>query len=179
MRRGASAPAASRQREEWGVSDFENLQNLDDRELRDVARAALEAHNGIDADYITVNVIDGAVTLEGRVGTDYEQRVAERVLTDVVGFEAVTNNLVVQAIHRAESPMDIHEHLADEERTEGLLLGDRAVPLSPEAEMLEEDLDARLSGTSDMGRAIADGTPWIPPESATQEGLDGAAGEDH
>jgi hypothetical protein len=161
------------------ASDFENLHdldNLDDRELRDVVRSHLRAHNGLDADYITVNVENGSVTLEGRVGTDYERRVAEHVLTDVLGLE-VNNALVVQAIHRAESPIDIDEHLVEEERTEGLLLGDRAVPLEPQQEQAEEDLDARLFGTSDVGKAIAEGTPWIPPESSTQEGLEGTAGE--
>jgi hypothetical protein len=167
-------------------SDFENihdLDDLDDRELRDVVRSHLRAHHGIDADYITVLVQDGAVVLEGRVGTDYERRVAEHVLTDVLGLASVRNDLVVQAIHRAESPSDIEDHLVDEERTEGLLLGDRPVPLSPEAEGLEEDLDARLWGTSDIGKAIAEGTSWNPPSSPTQEGLEGtgggASGEDH
>jgi len=169
------------------ASDFENIHDLgdlNDRELRDVVRSHLRAHNGLDADYITVQVDNGSVTLEGRVGTDYERRVAERVLTDVVGIAEVKNNLVVQAIHRAESPLDMDEHLVEEERMEGLLLGDRAVPLDPEAEGVEEDLDARLWGTSDVGKAIAEGTSWIPPESPTQEGLEGTAGggtpgEDH
>ena len=164
------------------MGDFENLHSisdLNDRELRDVVRSHLRAHNGLDADYITIQVQDGVVTLEGRVGTDVERRVAERVLTDVLGIQHVENALVVQAIHRAESPMDIDDHLVDEERTEGLLLGDRAVPLSPEAEHLEEDLDARLGGTTDIGKAIEEGTAWIPPESPTPEGMDGGlAGED-
>jgi hypothetical protein len=168
------------------ASDFENINNLedlDDRELRDVVRSHLRAHHGIDADYITVLVQDGAVVLEGRVGTDYERRVAGHVLTDVMGLENVRNDLVVQAIHRAESPEDVEDHLVEEERNEGLLLGDRAVPLSPEAEGAEEDLDARLWGTSDVGKAIAEGTSWIPPELPTQEGLEGTgggtSGEDH
>ena len=169
------------------MPSFENLHDLgdlNDRELRDVVRSHLRAHNGLDADYITVQVENGTVVLEGRVGTDYERRVAERVLTDVMGLVDVRNDLVVQAIHRAESPLDMEDHLVEEERTEGLLLGDRAVPLDPEAETLEEDLDARLYGTSDLGKAIADGTAWIPPESPTQEGLEGTSGggtpgEDH
>jgi hypothetical protein len=169
------------------ASDFENIHDLDDlndRDLRDVVREHLNAHNGLDADYITVKVESGEVTLEGRVGTDYERRVAEHVLTDVLGLAAVKNDLVVQAIHRAESPLDMEDHLVDEERSAGLLLGDREVPLSPETELLEEDLDGTLFGTSDIGKAIADGTPWIPPESPTQEGLEGTAGgstpgEDH
>ena len=168
-------------------SEFENIENvddLDDRELRDLVRAHLSAHNGLDADYITVRTDDGAVVLEGRVGTDYERRVAEHVVTDVIGIADVRNNLVVDANHRAESPLDMDEHLVEEERTEGLLLGDREVPLTTESEHTEEDLDARLYGTSDVGKAIAEGTPWIPPEAPTQEGLEGTAGgttpgEDH
>jgi BON domain-containing protein len=169
------------------ASDFENIHDvgdLNDRELRDVVRSHLRAHNGIDADYITVLVENGAVVLEGRVGTDYERRTAEHVITDVLGIENVRNDLVVQAIHRAESSSDIEDVLVEEEREDGLLLGDRPVPLSPEAEHTKEDLDSRLFGTSDVGKAIADGTPWIPPESPTQEGLEGTAGgttpgEDH
>lgn len=168
------------------AGDFENIHSIDDlndRELRDLIRSQLRAHNGLDADYITVQVQDGGVTLEGRVGTDYERRVAEHVLTDSLGLKRVTNQLVVQAIHRAESPMDMDDHLADDERTEGLLLGDRPVPLDPESETVHEELDTRLYGTTDVGKAISEGTAWIPPESPTQEGLEGTgggvAGEDH
>jgi hypothetical protein len=62
-----------------------------------------------------------------------------------------------------------------------VLLGDRPVPLSPEVEDNEPNLDADLYGTSDVHTAIADGTAWIPPESPTQEGLvEGReTGEDH
>lgn len=167
--------------------DYENINDtddLDDRELRDLVRTHLAAHNGIDPDYITVRVDNGTVVLEGRVGTDYERRVAEHVLTDVIGLRSVRNDLVVQSIHRAESPLDIDDHLNDDDRAEGLLLGDRPVPLNPESETAEEDLDARLWGTTDVGKAIADGTAWIPPETPTQEGLEGTGGgsppgEDH
>jgi hypothetical protein len=169
------------------MADYENIHDvgdLDDRELRDLVRSHLQAHKGLDADYITVLVNDGAVVLEGRVGTDYERRVAERVLTDVLGIEDVRNDLVVQSMHRAESAGDMDDVLNDEEREEGLLLGDRPVPLSPEAEHAQEDLESRLWGTTDVGKAISEGTSWIPPESPTQEGLEGddggaVSGEDH
>ena len=163
--------------------DFENLhdlEDLNDRELREVVRTHLREHNGIDPDDISVRVENGAVVLEGRVGTDAERRIAEHVLTDVVGVATVRNNLVVDPIRRAESPTDIDDHLNEEDRTEGLLLGDRAVPFSPEAEHLADDGDAELTGTTDVGKAIMDGA-WIPPESPTQEGIDetsGGPGED-
>lgn len=166
--------------------DFEDLHDLDelsDRELRDLVVNHLRSSNAIDVDDITVTAEDGIVTLEGRVGTDSERRIPEHVLTDVLGIVDFRNNLVVDPIRRAESSEDVDENLEEDERAEGLLLGDRPVPLSPEAEHLEEDVDAQLWGTTDVGKAIEGGTAWIPPEAPTPEGLEGTegspSGEDH
>src|SRR5437773_10688994 len=98
------------------ASEFENIHDLDDlndRELRDLVRSHLRAHNGLDADYITVRTDNGAVSLEGRVGTDYERRVTEHVLTDVLGVADVRNDLVGDANHRGESPQDLGYHLVE------------------------------------------------------------------
>jgi hypothetical protein len=157
--------------------DFENIDDvddLDDGELTRLVRDRLAEHRGLDGADITVTVHDRVVALDGRVGTDGERRVAERIVTDLVGLTDVQNNLVVDALMRAESPEAVDDHLADEDEHSGLLLGDRPVPLSPEAEHLEEDLDSRLFGTTDVGNAIANGTAWIPPTSPTQEGVEGA-----
>ena len=156
--------------------DYENIDDvddLDDNELRRLVRDRLAEHRGLDLTDITVTVHDHVVALEGRVGTDGERRVAERVVTDIVGVNEVQNNLFVDQLRRAESPEAVDDHLVDEDEHSGLLLGDRPVPLSPEAEHLEEDLDSRLFGTSDVGNAIQNGTAWIPPTSPTQEGIDG------
>lgn len=160
--------------------DFENIDNIDDLsddELRRLVRERLREHRGLDVADITVRVRDGEVELSGRVGTDGERRVAERVLTDTLGIASVRNDLVVDELRRAESPEAADENLVDDEERSGLLLGDRPVPLSPEAEHLEEDLDSRLFGTTDVGNAIQTGTAWNPPMSPTQEGQDGE--EDH
>lgn len=155
--------------------DFEDIHDLDDLnddELRALVRTQLAADETIDAGEITVLVQDGFVTLAGSVGTEAEQRIAEHVVTDVLGIEQFENNLAVDPALRAISPIAIDEHLADEAEHDGDLLGDRAVSLSPEAEHLEEDLDARLYGTTDVQRAIEDGTAWVPPDSPTPEGRD-------
>ena len=155
--------------------DFEDIHDLDDLnddELHALVRTHLAAEEALDEREIRVRVEDGFVTLSGTVGTEAEQRIAEHVVTDVIGIEQYENLLAVDPMRRAISPMAMDEHLAEEEATEGLLLGDRAVPLSPEAEHLEEDLDARLYGTTDVGEAIEEGTAWIPPESPTPEGRD-------
>ena len=160
--------------------DLQNLDQLDDREIRDLVRERLAAHNGLDIDDIVVNVENGAIALSGRVGTEGERRIADHILTDVLGVQEFRNDLVIDPIRRAESPIDIDDHLDDEERTSGLLLGDRAVPLSPEAEHLADEADADIEGTTDVGNAIESAASWNPPESPTQEGVAGtdAAPED-
>jgi hypothetical protein len=164
--------------------DFEDIHDLDDlsdAELRGLVREHLMAHNALDIDDLAINIENGLVILNGRVGTDGERLIAEHVVTDVIGAQRVRNDIFVDPSRRAESPEAIDEHLVDEDRQEGLLLGDRAVPLSPEAEHLEEDLDAELYGSSDVHKVMEDGMPWIPPESPTQEGFTGRNefGEDH
>jgi hypothetical protein len=161
--------------------DLHDLDNLSDDELRGLVREHLAANNTVDIDEITVTVSDGEVTLAGRVGTDGERLVADHVVTDIVGADRCRNELFVDPSRRPLSPEAIDEHLADEDRREGLLLGDRPVPLSAEADHLEEDLDAELFGTTDVQDVIEKGTTWIPPESPTQEGFTGSEefGEDH
>ena len=155
--------------------DFEDIHDLDDLnddEMRALVRTHLAADEGIDERGITVQVEDGFVTLGGAVGTEAELRIAEHIVTDVLGIEQYDNQIAVDPTQRAISSVDMDEHLAEEEAVEGRLLGDRPVPLSPEAEHLEENLDARLYGTTDVQAAIEDGTAWIPPESPTPEGRD-------
>jgi len=161
--------------------DVHDIGDLDDRELRDLVREHLAANNMLDIDDLTVSVENGTVVLAGRVGTDQERRVAEHVVTDVLGVQDYRNEIFVDPTRRATSPEAVDEHLVDEDRREGLLLGDRPVPLSPEADHAVEDEDAQLYGTTDMQHAIEDGTSWIPPESPTPEGFveRGESGEDH
>ena len=154
--------------------DIHNIEQMDDRELRDLVREQLEAHNGLDIDEILVHVENGAITLSGRVGTDGERRIADHILTDVLGILEFANDLVVDPIRRAESPIAIDDTLFEEEREDGLLLGDRPVPLSPEAAHLADDPEAELSGTTDVQNAIERAASWNPPESPTPEGTSGS-----
>jgi hypothetical protein len=151
--------------------DIHDIENLTDRELRDLVREHLEASTALDIDDITVRVEEGVVVLEGRVGDAGEEQVAEHVLTDVLGITKFRNELVSDPIRRAESPMAIDDHLAEEDRTEGLLLGDRPVSLTDESEHLADSPEEELEGTTDVGKSIEGALPWIPPESPTPEGL--------
>jgi hypothetical protein len=151
--------------------DIHDIENLSDRELRDLVREHLEASTALDIDDITVRVEDGTVILEGRVGDPGEVQVAEHVLTDILGIENFRNELVADQNRRAESPMAIDEHLADEDAHEGLLLGDRPVSLTDESQHLADSPEMESEGTADVGKAIEGGQPWIPPESPTPEGM--------
>jgi hypothetical protein len=173
--------------------DFENIHdidNLNETELRGLVREHLAAHNMLDPDDLAVRIEDGVVVLGGRVGTEGERRIAEHVVTDVLGITSVRNEILIDAIHRGESPEAVDDNLVEEDRTEGLLLGDKPLPFDDAAKPIDGDdpysLDKHLFGTTDVGDAIAGGTAWIPPEAPTQEGISGSdadpadlSGEDH
>ena len=156
--------------------DFENsddIAGLSDSDLHRLVRDTFDRERAIDPDDLVVAARNGRVVVSGRVGTEVELRIADHILSDTLGLSDYSNELVVDPIRRAESPEAIDDHLADEAEHEGLLLGDRAVPLSPEAEHLEENLSAELQGTTDPREATEGGVPWVPPESPTPEGLGG------
>ncbi len=157
--------------------DYEDIRETDrltDNELRALVRDQFEAQLAFDPDDVDVSVNAGVVRLSGRVGTEEELRIVERVVTDLVGLKSVRNEVVVDPIRRAESPEPIDEHLVDEELHEGLLLGDMPSPDDPEAEHLHENIRSELFGTTDVQQAIEGAIPWNPPEGPTPEGLSGS-----
>ncbi|MDP9278541.1 MAG: BON domain-containing protein [Gemmatimonadota bacterium] len=159
---------------EKDYEDIRDIDHLTDNELRALVRDEFDTQLAFDPDDVDVSVSSGVVRLSGRVGTEEELRIVERVATDVVGIERLKSELVVDPIRRAESPEAIDEHLVDEELHEGLLLGDRPGNDDPEAEHLREDLRAELFGTTDVQEAIEGAIPWNPPDGPTPEGLEGS-----
>ncbi len=155
--------------------DYEDIRETDhliDNELRALVRDQLDTQLAFDPDDVGVSVRSGVVRLSGRVGTEEELRIVERVVTDLVGLKNLKSELVVDPIRRAESPEAIDEHLVDEEMHEGLLLGDAPRPDDPEAEHLRENIRAELFGTTDVQEAIGGAIPWNPPDGPTPEGRD-------
>lgn len=156
--------------------DYENVSdrdNLSDNELRALVRDEFETQLAFDPDDVDIAVSSGVVRVSGRVGTEAEFRIVERVVTDLVGLDKLKNELVVDPIRRAESPEPIDEHVVDEDLHEGLLLGDRPRPEDPEAEHLQENIRAELFGTTDVQEAISGAIPWNPPDRPTPEGVSG------
>jgi hypothetical protein len=155
--------------------DFEGIfdtEDLDPDELRRLVRETLRDNRSIDPLDITVHVRDGRVILAGRVGTDAEKRIAERVVGDRIGLTNVESQLVVDPNRRATSPEAADESINDEEAHEGLLLGDAPRMNSDTADHLASHAEDELLGTVDRTEAIEDGIPWMPPEGPTPEGTD-------
>lgn len=145
------------------AGDLFDLSGMSDDEIRDLVVQKLQEYPNLDADWIEVQVKDGFVTLSGRVGTDSEIQVAEAVLDDVMGIDTYSNTLVVDETHRGEAPEAIDEWLAMEEDSDELLGGsDRNQ--SDTASHLVEDLESETFGTHDVGEAVQDGIPYVPPD---------------
>lgn len=167
--------------------DFSSIDDLDDDELRQLVRDRLGEQTDIDLDDISVIVEQGTVRLEGRVGTEDELRIAEHVLTDVVGVVDYDNALVVDALQRVETSTDVEDHLVEEAGSAGSVFGEMPPQMSDEDALARDDenLEARMYGTTNVQDAIAHGVPYTPPESPTAEGLRGTDagpgeyGEDH
>jgi hypothetical protein len=157
--------------------DFEDIfdtEDLDPDELRRLVRETLRDNRSIDPLEIKVHVRDGKVILAGRVGTDAEKRIAERVVADRIGLTNVESQLMVDPLRRATSPEAADENVTDEQLHEGLLLGDAPQSQSDSADHLADHAEDEMLGTVDRTEAIEDGIPWIPPESPTPEGTDEA-----
>lgn len=149
--------------------DIFNLDDLNDQELRELVRDELARHDGIDADSIVVRVSEGVVRLMGRVGTEGERRIADHVLSDVIGLTRFENEIVIDPIHRDEAPDAADEVVAETAEGSGEPLGDPDGPREGEYTN-DDELDARLYGTHDVQAAIGEGMSWNPPETPTQEG---------
>lgn len=149
--------------------DLYDIENLGDEELRDVVLQQLRDNPRLDVDLIDVAVTNGAVRLSGRVGTEQEQQLAERVLTDMLGIAEVDNELVIDELVRGE-----RSEAADDawvEDAAGSLSASGRLRTSDEAAHLMEDVETDQFGTSDPQEAIERGTSYDPPTSPVQEGI--------
>jgi len=146
-----------------------NLEDLTDDELRQLVLDQFREHPNLGASEVDVVVIEGHVTLTGRVGTDGEVQVATALLDDVLGLERYTNDLVVDEIMRGTLPLATDDVLGGEEEVEEPL-GGSGSQQSDTAEHLVEDLEADTFGTRDMGKAIQGGNTYIPPDHPVSDG---------
>ena len=155
--------------------DMHNIEGLDDTELRDLVREQLREHAGLDIDEITVLAREGKVTLSGRVGNEGERRIAEHVLTDVLGVENYANDLVVDSLARVGNPEAADDSNEESSERGGGLRGDVEVSMTDESAHLADGADEDIAGTSDYQQVMEEGKTWNPPISPTAEGEEGTA----
>ena len=80
--------------------DVDDIETMDDEELRDRILEEFEDYGDLDPDLVEVRVERGRVTLSGRVGTERELQQFEHVVTDVLGVRDVSNEIVVDELVR-------------------------------------------------------------------------------
>jgi hypothetical protein len=156
--------------------DIYDLENMSDDELESLIREELDDYPEIDPSRVDIAVNDGNVTVSGRVGSEAELQSIEQVLTDVIGIEHVSNEIVVDRLARAQ-----HDDAADVANAEvrGVPRGQRGGANRTEdtAAHLLDDTGAEQHGTGDMGEAVDRGYSYNPPSTPIQEGQRGA--EEH
>jgi hypothetical protein len=158
--------------------DFEdsiNLDQLTDEDVRDLVRDRLDQADDFETDTLEIEVTDGRVRVEGRVGTEGERQYVEQVLTGlgVVEFE---NDVVVDRLTRQERS-EAADMAALEDAAAASPLGDSGGATSDTAEHLLPDDLGDMNGTRDMGKAIEQGMSYEPPDTPFQEGI--GEGERH
>ncbi len=149
--------------------DIFDLSGMTDDEIYDLVLETLREHPEVDTGWIEVRVDAGHVTLSGRVGSDVEAQVAEAVVTQNLGIEAFTNELMVDELHRGELPEAVDDALAAELDVNDQF-GQGSGNQSDTAAHLAVNEDEELYGTHDMGRAIEDGTSYNPPDRPVGDG---------
>ncbi len=152
--------------------DVFDIEDMDEGELKRLVRQVLRDYQTIDPLDIHIHVQDAKVILAGRVGTDEEKRIAERIVADRIGIENVESQLVVDPLRRSLNPEAADESVAFEQENETTVSGQTLNQRTDTDWASATDPEAEYTGTTDRQQAIQDGVPWIPPESPTPEGRD-------
>ena len=151
------------------TGDIFDFSGMTDDELYDVVVQELREHPEVDSEWVEVQVKDGHVTLSGRVGSDSEVSVAEQVVTEILGLTEFTNELMVDELHRGETPEAADDAVAADLEV-GSQYGETNDNQSDTAAHLVEDLEAQTYGTHSLSDAVNDGAAYSPPDRPTGEG---------
>lgn len=138
-----------------------DVELLDDEELATLVREVLESDPTVEEEWIDVEVADGRVTLEGRVGSEAEREAAEWVVRETIGVDDLENELVVDELHRGETPEDPIEAQVEADAADPLV-GEPDPNQTSSSEHLGFETDE--GGTRDTGKAVESGVPYTPPD---------------
>lgn len=154
------------------TNDFEdtvNLDQMDDADIAELVRQRLDDDPGFDIDAVGIEVRDGAVAVEGRVGTEGERQHVTRTLA-ALGATA-SNNVVVDENARAT-----RADAADDARAEAAEAspspGESGTTTTDTAYHLQADRAGDQYGTTDPRKAVERGQSYSPPDEP-QLGVEG------
>jgi hypothetical protein len=151
------------------TGDIFDFSGMTDDELYDLVVQQLREHPEVDEGWIQVGVRDGHVTLSGRVGSDSEVSVAEQIITEILGIEQFTNELMVDELHRGENPEAADDAVMADLDADAQY-GATNENQSDTAAHLVEDLEAQTYGTHSASDAVNDGASYNPPDRPVGEG---------
>lgn len=151
------------------LNSFYNFSDMTDDELYDVVKQHLDEQPNIDVDSITIEVRDGHVTLGGRVATDAEVQIPEKIVVELMGIDEFTNEIVVDETMRGDMPEAIDDALAYENELDSQI-GNGNDQQSDTAAHLVEDLEAETYGTHDAAAAAQEGQAYEPPDHPIADG---------
>jgi hypothetical protein len=120
-----------------------------DEELVELVGDTLENDERVDATYIEVSAENGIVFLEGTVATGEEVEMAESLLDDIEGIQAVQNNLLV--VESGYTPDETLAGTGEEDEFEGV------EPLPDDEKLTSED----------PMEAVEEGKSYVPPNEPT------------
>ncbi|HYW09177.1 MAG TPA: hypothetical protein VE913_19615, partial [Longimicrobium sp.] len=95
---------------------------------------------------------------------------AEQALLDIVGVAELSNELIVDELHRGEAPEAADDALAEEMEVDDGPGDPNLQYQSDTAAHLVEDLEAQTYGTHDVGHAVEDGASYQPPDRPVGDG---------
>jgi hypothetical protein len=152
-----------------------NLDQMTDEDIRDLVRDRLDQAEDFETDTLDIEVTNGRVRVEGRVGTEGERQYVDQVLTGLGAVE-YDNDVVVDRLTRQERSEEADRARLEDGATEAPL-GDSGSTTSDTAEHLLPDDRGDMQGTRDMRKAIEEGKSYEPPDTPFQEGI--GEGERH
>jgi hypothetical protein len=120
-----------------------------DEELVELAGETLDNDERVDATYIEVSAENGIVYLEGMVANGEEVEMAESLLDDIEGIQAVQNNL--QVVESGYTPDETLAGTGEEDEFEGV------EPLPDDEKLTSED----------PAEAVEEGKSYVPPNEPT------------
>ncbi len=147
------------------ANDYEdalNLDQMDDADIGELVRQRLDEDPGFDVDAVEIEVEAGAVTVEGRVGTEDERQHVARTLT-ALGVTA-HNNVVVDETVRAQAPEAADDAAGHQAEASAGPTGRPGQATSDTAAHLRDDRAGDQYGTQDPRKAVERGQSYSPPE---------------